>query len=127
MPLPRNLGLPTNVSLSLTMTYNGLTPALAGQFIGWDGQLVIAPGTSIAGVLREDATTGKNVSVAMSGLVEVLSGGAVAVGNAIGADIAGKGAVAAAGAQIFGRVFQGSPITAANQRFQMFITREGTT
>jgi hypothetical protein len=54
----------------------------------------------------------------------VLSGAAVAVGALVGSDAAGKGITVAAGTQSIGRAM--SATTAANQRFQVYITREGT-
>jgi hypothetical protein len=55
---------------------------------------------------------------------EVLSGGAVAIGALVGSDATGKGITVAAGTQSIGRAMTAT--TAANQRFQIYITREGT-
>jgi hypothetical protein len=123
MPLARDTGVPTSVIHSLSITYNDPTPALAGQLIGWDGNRPTGA-TPIMGVLQDDATQGKVVSVAMAGLAEVLSGAAVAIGTTVGSDATGKGATVAGGTQSIGKSM--SAATAANQKIQVYITREGT-
>ncbi len=125
MPAPRDVGLPVNVIQSLSIDYASATAALSGQLVDFAGNLVVAAATPVYGVLREDATQGRTVSVATVGMVEIIAGAAVAVGAAITADASGRGITAAAGNQIFGRAL--SAATAANQRFQALITREGTT
>lgn len=125
MPAPRDVGLPTNILQSLTVTYAGAVAQTPGVLMGWDGNLAIAPATSIMGVTRDDAATGKQVSVATAGLVEGIAGGAIAIGQPIGADTLGRCIVAAAGSQIIGRATTAT--TALGQRVQFFITREGTT
>jgi hypothetical protein len=123
MALARDTGVPTSVIHSLSITYNSAIAALAGQLIGWDGNPSTGV-TPIMGVLQDDATQGKVVSVAMAGLTEVLSSAAVAIGAVVGSDATGKGATVAAGTQSIGRAM--SAATAANQKFQVYITREGT-
>jgi Uncharacterized conserved protein (DUF2190) len=127
MPAPKDQGVPVNVIQSLTMQYLSATPAVAGQMVDYTGNLVTAAGTvPIYGVLRDDAVQNRYVSVAVAGLVEVLSGGAIAAGSAVASDATGKGVTAAVGQHSIGRVVPGSAATAANQKIQVLITREGT-
>lgn len=123
MPLARDTGVPTQVIQSLSVVWQGVTPALPGQFISWSGNPV-ATLIPIKGVLQDDAVQGRAVSVAMAGVVEVLSGGAIAVGSIVGSDASNRGVVVAPGDQSIGRAM--SATTAAGQKFQMYITREGT-
>jgi hypothetical protein len=127
MPLARDTGVPTQVIQSLSIVYQSATPALAGQLVDWAGNLVINPASgspAIMGVLQDDATQGKTVSVAMAGVAEVISGGPIAIGNIIGTDVTGKGVFTGLNTLLIGRAM--SATTAANQKFQMYITREGT-
>jgi hypothetical protein len=126
MPLPKDQGVPVNVTQSLTMQYLSAAPAPAGSLVDFAGNLVVAAATPIYGVLREDAVQNRYVSVAVAGLVEVVAGGVLAAGNAIGANATGQGISVAAGTQSIGRIVQGSAATAAGQKVQMLITREGT-
>lgn len=126
MPAPKDQGVPVNVIQSLTMQYLSATPAPAGSLVDYTGNLVTAVATPIYGVLREDAVQNRFVSVAVAGLVEVLCGGALAVGQAIGADAFGRGIPVSPGTQSIGRVVQGSATTFQNQKAQVLITREGT-
>lgn len=123
MPLARDTGVPTQSLQSLSMIYLGVAAALAGQLVGWDG-LLSTGATPIRGALIDDAVQNQTVSVGMAGLYEVLSGAAVAIGALVGADATGKGVTVAAGTQSIGRAMTAT--TAANQRFQVYITREGT-
>jgi hypothetical protein len=126
MPAPKDQGVPVNVIQSLTMQYLSATPAVAGQLVDYAGNLVISTAVPIFGVLREDAVQNRYVSVAVAGVVEILSGAALAAGNAIGADTAGRGSNLGPGNQTIGRVIPGSSATGANQKVQVLITREGT-
>jgi Uncharacterized conserved protein (DUF2190) len=124
MPAPRDQGVLVNVTQSLSITYLSATAAVAGQLVDYAGNLAVSAATPVYGVLRDDATQNRVVSIVTDGLVEVLSGGAVAIGNAICADATGRGAATGAGNQCLGRAV--SAASAAGQRFQMLITREGT-
>jgi hypothetical protein len=127
MPAPKDQGVPVNVTQSLTMQYLSATPAVAGQLVDYLGNLVVVNGTTpIYGVLRDDAAQNRYVSVAVAGLVEVLSGGALSAGQLVASDTTGKGIAAAVGQHSIGRVIQGSSATGANQKVQVLITREGT-
>jgi hypothetical protein len=125
MPAPINTGLPVNVVQSLSINYASATAASAGQLVDFTGNLVTVATTVPFGVLREDAVQNRIVSVATVGMVEMIAGAAVAIGAAITADATGRGITAVAGNQIFARAM--SATTAAGQRFQALITREGTT
>jgi hypothetical protein len=123
MPLAKDTGVPTHSLQNLSMTYLGAAPALAGQLIGWDGLLSIGTGP-IRGPLLDDAVTNQVVSVGMAGLHEVISSSVVIVGSLIGSDNTGRGIVVGPGSQSIGRAI--SATTGANQKFQVYITREGT-
>jgi hypothetical protein len=123
MPAPLDTGIATNITQSLTITYNGVAGAQAGQIINYNGSRSSSPATTMMGVLREAPVLGQPCSVAVAGLVEVLSGGAVAIENGVTTDANGNGVVAAAGQHILGRAL--SAATAAGQRFQVLITKEG--
>jgi Uncharacterized conserved protein (DUF2190) len=122
MPLARDTGVPTQSLQNLSMTYLSPAAAIAGQLVGWDG-LLCAGATPIRGVLIDDAIQNQTVSVGMSGLHEVLSGGAITIGSIIGSDGAGRGIAQGVGPQSIGRAMTAT--TAPNQKFQMYITREG--
>jgi hypothetical protein len=123
MPVAKDTGVSTHSLQNLSMTYLSPTAALAGQLVGWDG-LLSTGATPIRGPLIDDAIQNQTVSIGMSGLHEVLSGAAVAIGAFVGSDATGKGVTVAAGTQSIGRAMTAT--TAANQRFQVYITREGT-
>jgi hypothetical protein len=123
MPLAKDTGVATHSLQSLSMTYLSPAAALAGQLVGWDG-LLSTGATPIRGPLIDDAIQNQTVSIGMAGMHEVLSGGAVAIGALVGSDATGKGITVAAGTQSIGRAMTAT--TAANQRFQIYITREGT-
>lgn len=125
MPAPRDQGVPVNVTQSLSMQYLGVTLAVAGTLVGYDG-LIATGANPIFGVLREDATQNRWVSVAVAGLVEIVAGVALVAGNAVGANATGQGIAVAAGTQSIGRIVPGASAAAAGQRVQMIITREGT-
>lgn len=126
MPAPKDQGVAVNVIQSLTMQYVSGVPAVAGQLVDYTGLLVAAATTPIYGVLRDDVAPNRFASVAVAGLVEVVSGGALAAGNLVGSDGSGRGIAVAAGTQSIGRVIQGSSATTAGQKVQVLITREGT-
>ena len=123
MPLAKDTGVSTHSLQNLSATYLSLTAALAGQLVGWD-RLLSTGATPIKGVLLHDAVANQTVSIGMAGLHECLSGGAIAVGALVGSDANGRGITVAAGTQSIGRAM--SATTAVNQKFQIYITREGT-
>lgn len=123
MPLAKDTGVPTQSLQNLSMTYLSPAAATAGQLVGWDG-LLSTGATPIRGPLLGDAIQNQTASVGMSGLHEVLSGAAVAIGALVGSDATGKGVTVGAGVQSIGRAMTAT-IT-ANQKFQVYITREGT-
>jgi Uncharacterized conserved protein (DUF2190) len=123
MPLARDMGVPTQSLQSLSMTYLSPAPAVAGTLVGWDG-LVSTGATPIRGVLIDDAIQNQTVSVGMAGVHEVLSAGAIAIGSLIGVDAFGRGLAVGVGSQTIGRAM--SATNTGNQKFQMYITREGT-
>lgn len=121
MPLAKDTGVPTQSLQNLSRTYAGAAPAVAGQLIGWDGNLAT---TTIMGVLLDDAVQNQTVSVGMAGLHECISGSAIGAGSPIGVDGFGRGVPVAAGLHVIGRAMTAT--TNVNQKFQVYITREGT-
>jgi Uncharacterized conserved protein (DUF2190) len=65
------------------------------------------------------------VGVAMAGMVEGLAGAAIAVGALVAADATSRLVAAVGGVQSIGRAM--SATSAAGQKLQVYITREGTT
>lgn len=124
MPAPKDFGVPTNVLHQLTVTMATAGGGLLGQPVFWDGQIATASTVSAMGLLVEDATVNKPCGVAMAGLCEGLAGAAVAIGAAVGPDATGRLVPVAAGSHVLGRAV--SAATAAGQKFQVYITREGT-
>lgn len=124
MAAPKDSGVPTNTLHQLSITYASATPALAGQLVWWDGQLATSSAVSPMGILIEDATQNKTVVLAMAGLAEGLSGAAIAIGQPVGTDGTGKLIALGAGSHSIGRAMTAA--TASNQKFQVYITREGT-
>jgi hypothetical protein len=123
MAAPKDFGVPSSVLHQLTVRYTGsaATPALAGMIVDWNGNI----GTGqIMGVLVEDTSAGKDAGVVMAGIAEVLSNGVISVGQTVGTDGVGRGIVVSPGAQVLGRAMSGT--TGPNQKFQVYITREGT-
>jgi hypothetical protein len=125
MPAPRDQGVPVNVTQSLSMQFSSATSAVAGTLVGYNGAGSNG-GNAIFGILREDASQNRWVSVAVAGLAEVFSGGALNPGDSVGANGIGQAVAVAAGTHMIGRVVPGSSATAAGQRVQVLITREGT-
>jgi Uncharacterized conserved protein (DUF2190) len=126
MPAPRDQGVSVNVTQSLSIQYLGAVKADAGTMVGFDG-LIAGASVPVLGVLREDATQGRWVSVAVAGVVEAISGGTSLVsGNPISSDASGKGIPVTSGVHILGRVLPGVLSTTAGQKVQLLITREGT-
>lgn len=124
MPLPRETGLPVAIIQTVSITYASATAAQAGQLVDFGGNLVVNEFTPVFGVLLDDAVQGQIVSIAVAGLVEIISGSAIFLGAAISSDIIGRGRGSGLGAPIFARAM--SSTTAANKKFQAYITREGS-
>jgi hypothetical protein len=123
MAAVKDTGLPVNVIQSLSIRYNSVAAATAGQLVDFAGNLAILATTPVYGVLRQDAVQNEIASVATFGLVEITCGAAVPVGSPISADPTGRGIVAVATTQIFARALTAT--TVAGQKFQALITREG--
>lgn len=119
MPAPRDFGVPTNILHQLTIRAAGNAPT--GSIIDWTGTIGVSG--QPMGVIVDDAVAGRDVGVAMAGLIEVIAGAPIAVGQPIGGDGLGRGIPVGPPTQILGRAMSAA---AAGQRFQMYITREGT-
>ena len=125
MAAPRDSDLPVFTYHRHTITYAGVAPAAAGTAIGFDRQIAGNAGQPAFGILEFDAVTGQDVTIAIAGICQCISsGGGIFIGNAIVFDSFGRATTVAAGVQIFGRAL--SAATAAGQKIQVLITREGT-
>jgi Uncharacterized conserved protein (DUF2190) len=120
---------PTYVSESTTTAWVGGFAAirLAGSFVNCAGGFAVF-GFGFLGVQSHDlpanAPAGTPTGVDMEGIVQVLSGGAFALGQPLTCQaITGEFIVAAAGQDVHGRALVAA--TAAGQRILMKITREG--
>jgi hypothetical protein len=123
MPAPKDFGVSTHVLQEFTFRYTAAPALPAGRLVNHGMTTVASSAEPLLGVLRDDVTQGRDVSVGLAGIVEVISGAAIGNGVAITSDAAGQGVVAGAGSYIIGRAL--STTAAAGQRFQMLITREG--
>jgi hypothetical protein len=121
---PRDNDLAVYVTHRHTITYASATSALAGQPVDFARNLITTNNTPVFGILESDATQNKDVAIALQGICQGLSGGAIAVGNAIGCDGTGRLVAVAAGVVSIGRALTAT--TLAGQKFQLLITREGT-
>jgi len=96
---------------------------LAGVAIGFDRTQVTSPLTAVLGIAESDMAPGATGSLAVAGVCQMLSGGAVAIGAPVTADPTGRAFPAALSQRIFGRAL--SAATVAGQKIQVLITREG--
>jgi Uncharacterized conserved protein (DUF2190) len=124
VPAPRDNDLASLTYHRHTITYAGAAAALAGTAVDYARILNTGGVNPIFGVLESDAAPGETVSIAVAGTCQMISGAAVAVGAAVGVDGTSRAAVAAVGNQCFGRALTAA--TAAGQKIQVLITREGT-
>lgn len=124
MPAPRDNDLPVLTYHRHTITYAAVNPAFAGTPIGFDRVPVLSAGLSVFGVLESDAVIGQDVTIAVAGICQMISGGVIAVGNSITIDGTSRAIAGAVGNHLFGRAL--SAATAAGQKIQVLITREGT-
>jgi Uncharacterized conserved protein (DUF2190) len=120
---------PTYVTESTTTAWSGGYGSirLAGSFVNCAGSFSVA-GSGFLGVQSHDlpanSPAGTPVGVDMEGIVQVLSGGAFALGAPLTCQaVTGEFIVAGAGQDIHGRALVAA--TAAGQRVLMKITREG--
>jgi hypothetical protein len=123
MPAPRDSDLSVRTYHRHTITYAGTASVLAGTAIGFDR--LPATGTQpIFGILESDVSPGQDVTIAVAGVCQMLTGAAIAIGASVGVDSTSRAITVAAGTQSFGRAL--SAATAAGQKIQVLITREGT-
>ena len=124
MAAPRDSDLPVYTYHRHTITYLGI-PLVAGQAVSFDRIGISSPTIPVFGVLEFDAVAGQDVAIAVAGICQMIANSAIAVGSPIGVDSTSRAIFANAGNQIFGRAL--SATTAAGQKIQVLITREGTT
>jgi hypothetical protein len=127
MAAPRDSDLPILNLQRHTITYAGTVAALAGTAIGFDRlPFVLGAGAvaAVFGVLEMDAAPGQDVTIAVAGICQMISGGAVTIGSRVMADPTAR-AIIAPGVNnpVFGRALTAT--TAAGQKMQVLITREG--
>jgi hypothetical protein len=120
---------PTYVTEATTVIWTlaaSPTVRLAGTFVNFIGTNAIT-GAGFLGVLSQDLpanTTNVPVGVDIEGIVQVIAGGAIALGQAMTCQaLTGEFILAAATQDIHGRAMTAA--TATGQRVLMKITREG--
>ncbi len=113
----------THVLQRLTVTYTGTATATSGTPIDYTGAPVVDPTVPTLGILEQDTDPGQPTAVITHGLCQIISGAAIAKGAAISFDATSRGISSATGNRIFGRAM--STATAAGQKMQLLITREG--
>jgi Uncharacterized conserved protein (DUF2190) len=123
MPAPKDRTLPVHVYHRKSIKYAGTVAAVAGTAIGFNLQPVTNLTTPIFGILESDANPQDDVTIAIAGETEMLTGGAIPIGSPVGADFQGRAILVSAGSQSIGRALTLS--IAAGQRVQVLITREG--
>ncbi len=123
MPAPKDRTMPVHTYHRKSIKYAGTVAAVAGTAIAFNLQTVPNSTTPIFGILESDANPQDDVTIAIAGETEMLTGGAIAVGGFIGSDTLGRAIVVSAGSQSIGRAL--TTATAAGQRVQVLITREG--
>ena len=125
MAAPRDSDLPVFTYHRQTVRYTGPTNlGVAGTAVGFTGIQPNGFGFAVYGILEFDVATGQDVTIAVAGICQVISGGAINIGDALTFSALGPAFSTGAGNQIFGRAL--SAATAAGQKVQMLITREGT-
>lgn len=123
MPAPRDNDLAVLTYHRHTITYAGAVAALAGTAIGFDR--LPATGTQqIFGVLESDVAPGKDVTIALAGICQMIAGAAIGVGALLGVDGTSRAITVGLSSQLFGRALTAAG--AAGQKIQVLITREGT-
>lgn len=123
MAAPREGDLSTFIYHHTTVSLPANSPAMvAGTPIAYNGTPVVLPATPVFGTTEFDKPAGAgDMTISLAGIVQVFSGGAIAVGDAISFDATSRAVPAAASTQIFGRAL--NPATAAGQRIRLLITR----
>ena len=124
MAAPRDSDLPIFNLQRHTITFAGVAVALAGTAVGFDRLPIVLVATPVFGVLEFDVVPGQDATIAVAGICQMISGAAVSIGSAVTIDATSRAIVGAAGQQLFGRAL--SAATAAGQKIQVLITREGT-
>ena len=123
MPAPRDSDLPVYTYHRHSITYAGTLPALAGTAVGFDRLPVIGSGTAVFGILEFDVLPGQDVAIAVAGICQMITGGAINIGSPVMIDGISRGIAGVLNNQLFGRAL--SAATAAGQKIQVLITREG--
>lgn len=92
--------------------------------VGYDGAHTTTAGARPWGIAKMNAESGKDTTLVTEGSAVVESGGAIALGDALTTDTAGRLVEATTGQYVFGRAL--GTATAAGQFLEVHITREGT-
>ena len=124
MPLPRDSDLPVFTYHRHSITYAGTLPALAGTAVDFNRVPVVSTATPAFGILEFDVVLGQDVTISVAGICQMISGAAVPIGSAVMVDATSRAVAGTPGLQLFGRAL--SAATAAGQKIQVLITREGT-
>lgn len=94
-----------------------------GHAVGYNSSQIATAAAVVWGVAKNDAASGKECLIGVHGTVPAKAGAAIAVGAALTTDSSGRFVTATTGQRIFGRALQAAG--AANDFFELFITREG--
>ena len=124
MPLPRDNDLPIFTYHRHAITYAGTATALAGTAIAYAKVPAILPTTAVFGIAEFDAVPGGDLTIAIAGITQTISGAAIAIGDPISFDATSRAVPSVAGNLIFGRAL--SVATGPGQKVQILITRGGT-
>ena len=111
------MALAESIFNAITITASG--SLTAKTFVKFDGSTCGA-GEKSLGVAYDEASSGDNVTIETHGLVKMLSGGAVNVGDPIKSDANGKGVTGIYGTDIING-YAVTSTTAADQEFLIFL------
>lgn len=92
--------------------------------VGYDGAQVTTAAARPWGIAKMNAESGKDTAIVTEGSAVAESGGALALGNALTTDTAGRLVEATSGQYVFARAL--GTASAAGQFLEVHITREGT-
>ena len=124
MPLPRDNDLPVFTYHRHTITFLGLANILAGTPVSYAKVPVILPTTPVFGIAEFDAVPAGDLTIAVAGITQTISGAAIAIGDPLSFDVTSRAVPSVTGNSILGRAL--SVATGPGQKVQILITRGGT-
>ena len=116
MAAPRDSDLPVFTYHRQTVKYTGPTAlGVAGTAVGFNGTQPNGSAVPVYGILEFDAATGQDVTISVAGICQVISGGAISIGDALTFSALGPAFSTGAGNQIFGRALSAARIDRADR------------